>query len=428
MAPFFIWGIAILFYLYEFFLGVFPGTIASFLMKAYQLTPEQFSLMTSGYYMIYAAMQIPVGYFASRFGLKKTLLLATLSCTLGMLGFYLSHDFVTLFISRALMGFGASFGFIVNLLVILQWFPNKKFGFYTGVTQFLGAIGPLFAGGPLSLYFQNRTDNPMQFCLLLVAVGIALVILEGLFFKEKEADEESTLVFLNPRTSLQKGFFQLLKNPQFFFIMFFGGLIYASVPLIGAYWGTSFLVIKEIPVSLAAFITSLIWLGWAFGCPFLGKVSEKTHRRKPVLVISSFIGMIVSLLYLVPGIQSIAILMMITTLIGIAGASQSISFVMISELAPKKSYGMALGFNNMMIMLFASLSPLITGSIIHKQGSEIAEGSFIVGLTLVPIYFFVAFILSLLIKETFCRHQDAVHKLNIDKKIGKFNRIVKNAG
>ena len=78
----FIWVIAALFFLYEFFLRTFVGSIAEQLISSLKLNIDQFTILGSAYYLAYGIMQIPVGVLVDKFGVKKIMVFATLTCAL----------------------------------------------------------------------------------------------------------------------------------------------------------------------------------------------------------------------------------------------------------------------------------------------------------------------------------------------------------
>ncbi|WP_235206122.1 MFS transporter [Coxiella burnetii] len=152
-----IWLIAALFFLYEFFLRTFIGTVAHQIIPDLHLTPESFALIGSAYYIAYAIMQIPVGVLADKFGVKLIMIFAVLVCAVATWLFAQSTGFGFAFFSRFLMGFGSSFAFICLLVIAVTWFPRRYFGFFAGTSQFIGTMGPLLAGGPLVFFSQRRT-------------------------------------------------------------------------------------------------------------------------------------------------------------------------------------------------------------------------------------------------------------------------------
>ena len=117
-----IWGLAALFFLYEFFLRTFVGSVAHQVIPDLKLNAETFAIIGSAYYVAYGVMQIPVGILADKFGVKILMVFATLVCVVSTFLFAHADGFSTAFISRLLMGFGSSsscFNSSIKLLILL---------------------------------------------------------------------------------------------------------------------------------------------------------------------------------------------------------------------------------------------------------------------------------------------------------------------
>lgn len=266
----FIWSLAILFYFYEFFLGVFLGTIAPDFMKSMHLNAEEFSFIGSAYYITYSIMQTPVGVLVDRYGARRLLAIAAFLYTLGVFCISFAHSFYSAFLSRMMMGLGASFAFVSLLVLALNWFPRRQFGLFAGLAQFLGAVGPILAGAPL-VYLLGKVDNNWWLILFLLGIfGISLSFSIGFFVRNKPKGKKNQIIFLNPHESLKKRTVLLLKIPQTWWVIFYAACVYASLPLLGAVWGTAYLMKRGLDHSSAAFVTSMLWFGMAIGCPFLG--------------------------------------------------------------------------------------------------------------------------------------------------------------
>ncbi|MGE0199196.1 MAG: MFS transporter, partial [Simkaniaceae bacterium] len=166
LAALFIWFLASLFYLYEFFLRVFISTISDQVMQDFHLTAQKFAIMGAGYYLAYSLMQIPVGILVDRFGARLLLTIAVVLAAIGGGWFACAHSFEIGFISRCFMGFGSSFAYVCLLMLALNWFPKSHFGLMVGLANLLGALGPFLAGGPLSLLL-NLFDNNWRLILLM---------------------------------------------------------------------------------------------------------------------------------------------------------------------------------------------------------------------------------------------------------------------
>lgn len=407
----FIWALSILFFFYEFFLSVLPATISSSIVEGLNINIEQFAIIGSGYFLTYAFMQIPVGILLDRFSFRVLVTLAAGLCAFGTLCFAFSQGFMSAFVSRLLTGLGSSFGFVGLMVVTLNWFPKKYFAFMLGWGQFLGAIGPLVAGVPIALLLKS-VHGDWRFIFLFVAIfGFILTGLIGVFLKSKKKDPDA-IVFIDKTTSIIRQIKEVFERPQIWWTMAYSSLLYVSLPLIGAFWGTAFLESKGFDKPTASLITSMIWIGLAIGCPFIGKFSEKYKRRIPFFALCAALGVISSLFILFGGVINKYFLGFLFFIVGFAGSGQSLSFAVIAENAPKKLRATALGMNNTSIMGVASIIPPIVTFIIkhYTTGNKITLQAFEKGLIVIPICFIVALIISLLgIKETFCRQQRELH-------------------
>ena len=133
---FLVWGICALFFLYEFLLRTVIGTYQHPVMQDLNLTSFQFSLLsTTIFFLIYGAMQIPAGLIVDKIGLKKALIIATLTCTISSVGFAYSQSYPMAIFYRMVMGFGASFGFICLLISVHDWMPHKYSAIFIGLSQ-----------------------------------------------------------------------------------------------------------------------------------------------------------------------------------------------------------------------------------------------------------------------------------------------------
>ena len=163
-----IWLLAALFFLFEFFLRAFPNTLHNDLVASFRLTGAEFALIGGMYYLAYSFLQIPAGYIFDRLGSKFTMTLACSICALGAIVFLISNIYPVGLIGRLLMGIGSAFGFIGLLTISVRYFDHKYLGFLSGATQILGAVGPILAATPL-LMLTNYLHH-WQYALLLVAV------------------------------------------------------------------------------------------------------------------------------------------------------------------------------------------------------------------------------------------------------------------
>jgi len=415
----FVWILATIFFFYEYFLRVFLGTIADDVMRDLFLSAEQFSIITASYYVAYGIMQTPVGILVDRYGSRLLLTLACIACALGVIWFSFSNGFYAGVFSRLLIGFGSAFAFVSLLSLSLNWFPKDNFGFMVGLAQLLGAIGPIVAGAPLAMVIKMFDGNWRLVMFLTGILGIILTLCLALFIRNKPKGHKNQIFFLSKSEPLLQKIQKLLNNPQIWFITFYAATVYVSLPLLGAYWGVSYIESRGFSKSVAAFIVSMLWLGLSIGCPTIGKVSDKIKRRKPLLIIASLLGILASSLILFFPTNNDIMLAVFFLLLGLAASGQSLSFATISEHAPTKLKATSLGVNNTTIMLLGAIIPQFASSIIQRSAGDntsFVQQNFESGLIIMPILFSTSFLLALFtIKETFCRPQQEIKYVSTKK-------------
>lgn len=405
-----IWSLGAIFFMYEFFLRTFIGSVANQIIPDLNLNPETFSMLGSAYYIAYAAMQIPVGILSDKFGVKLTLSFATLLCALATFYFTHANDFTNAFISRVLMGLGSSFAFVCLLVILINWFPRKYFGSLAGISQFVGTMGPLLGGGPLIALLSDYHESWRTALNFIGIAGIALCGLVIIFVKNNPRGTAKEVIFLQLDSPLGKRLLQLLQNRQAWSIALYSATIYVSIALLGAIWGTAFLQAKGFSQNTAADMVSLSWLGYAIGCPLLGVISDTLKRRKPILIFCACLGVAVTtaMVFLPIGHSTITFSILFC-LLGIFAAGQNIGFAIMSEQVDAKTRATALGLNNAAIMLTGAITPPLASYFIEKAGhgsNHLNVHDFTAGFSIMPILCCLALLASIFfIKETYCKPQ-----------------------
>lgn len=415
-----IWMLAASFFLYEFFLRTFIGSVAGQIIPDLGLNVETFALLASAYAIAYGLMQIPVGVLTDRYGVKIILIFAALVCAVATFFFAHAHSFVSAFTSRLAMGFGSSFAFVCLLVVVATWFPRKNFAFFAGVSQFIGTMGPFLAGGPLIALLYFLHGNWRATLSLIGGFGIVLAILMVFIVKNKPPNVEHSTIFVARAYPVKTQLLKLMRNKQAWLVAIYSGCVYVSIEFLAAMWGNVYLQARGITQQGAGNIISLAWVGYAIGCPLLGALSDFGRRRKPWLIITAIVGFFTTfgITYLplrdTPGVYSIFFF-----LLGIAAAGQNLGFATISEHVEKANRATALGLNNGAVTLFTAMVPPSASYFIYRVTGPSGMAmhnphTFMLGFSIMPLLYLVgAFIAIFLIKETYCRPQKEVIKVNL---------------
>ncbi len=137
-------------YLISQFLRNSVGVIAPDLERELGLSAEALGLLSSAFFMTFAAAQIPLGVIIDRYGPRAAMLGSVALAALGCVVFAEAENTALLILGRALMGLGCSSFFVAPLTIYARWFSPSRFSTLTSMQLGLGSLGTLFATAPLA--------------------------------------------------------------------------------------------------------------------------------------------------------------------------------------------------------------------------------------------------------------------------------------
>lgn len=106
-------------------------------------------MLTSVYFLVFAAAQIPVGILLDRFGPRRVQSALLLLAAVGAGLFAISTDFLSLLIARAMIGLGVAAALTAGLKSIILWFPRERVALLNGYMVMLGSLGAVTATAPV---------------------------------------------------------------------------------------------------------------------------------------------------------------------------------------------------------------------------------------------------------------------------------------
>jgi MFS family permease len=111
-------------------------------------------LLTSAYFLTFAAAQLPVGVALDRYGPTRTEGLLILVAAAGSVLFALAGSLGTLILGRALIGLGVSSCLIAAFKAYTDAVPRDRMPFVNGLNMAAGGLGALMGGAPAGLAMQ----------------------------------------------------------------------------------------------------------------------------------------------------------------------------------------------------------------------------------------------------------------------------------
>jgi MFS family permease len=126
------------------------GVIAPDLRAEFTLGANEIAALSSIFFLVFAAMQIPLGVGLDRFGPKLCLVVSSGVAIIGGVVFALAPDYAGLVLGRILLGIGCSAFFMAPLALYARWFAKERFSTLAGIQLGAGSIGTLIATWPLA--------------------------------------------------------------------------------------------------------------------------------------------------------------------------------------------------------------------------------------------------------------------------------------
>lgn len=407
LYPMLVWFIGATFYFYEFFIQVSPNVMVPELMNYFQVNATHLSALTLTYFIAYASMQLPGGILLDRFGPRRLMTVAVLFCAVGSLVFATTKLFAMAELARFVTGLGSAFALLGTLVLTANWFSSRYFATLSGLLLTVGMSGAIFGEAPLAYAIERyHWQNVVYFLGL---VGIILALLLWLIVRDRGAPPTTPRKKATLRR-VTRNTLNILKSKATWLTAAFGALMFAPTVVFGTLWGISFLTARfDMPRTSAAILVSLLFVGWAVGCPLFGNFSDRLGKRKPPLYVSSVGALltILPLLYL-PHLPYMVVGVLLT-LLGFFSSGFVIAFSICRELHSFEYSGAALGFMNMINTLSAAASPVLVAIVMDfaSRGEFSGHGprvysshDYVLAFSLLPIFLTLALALLPLVKET----------------------------
>ena len=159
-------------YLYR----VVNAVIAPDLARDLNLDAADLGLLTSAYFLTFAAFQLPLGLLLDRFGPRRTEAVLLLFAAAGAAAFALAQSSTTLIVGRALIGFGVSACLMAAFKAFVEWFPRDRLPLVNGCQMAAGGLGALAATAPVA-WALTVTDWRGVFLALAVATLAAAAVI-----------------------------------------------------------------------------------------------------------------------------------------------------------------------------------------------------------------------------------------------------------
>lgn len=179
-------------YFLSYLFRVVNAVIAPNLASDLQIGPADLGLLTSAYFVSFAAFQLPLGVLLDRFGPRRVEGGLLIFAAGGALVFGMATSLFGLSAGRALIGLGVSSGYMAAIKAYTLWFPAQLWPRINGLHLAAGGLGALSATVPVE-FALKYADWRGVFILL---AGLSALVAAAIFWGVPEKRQDVSTIQL----------------------------------------------------------------------------------------------------------------------------------------------------------------------------------------------------------------------------------------
>jgi len=396
-----------LFFSYGFFQRVSPSVMVEDLMREFAVGAAILGNLSAFYFYSYAALQVPIGLLLDRFGPRRLLSAAAALCALGSLLFAMAPDVTVAYLGRLLIGTGAGFTWVGALTLVTLFFPPHRFAFLVGVSQFFGMVGGVLGQAPLAAavaaYGWRATMTAAAVVGALLAALLYLVVRD-----RPRADTVGGQAAVTMAAAIRR----VAANPQTWIAALLGGCFVGPVLAFGGLWGVPYLMQSHgIDRPQAAGAVSFFFIGFGFGAPILGWLSDHVHRRRLPLLFATTCSLSTLLVIFHGPALPLWAACIVFAVHGFGAGGMVLSVASAREHNPPNVTGAVYGLVNTAVVGGGALLQPLIGWLLDlnwdgrmEDGARVyAPEAFALALAVLPAVSAVGVLAALATRETHCR-------------------------
>ena len=348
------------------------AVIAPDLVADINLSAAGLGLMTSAYFLSFAACQLPLGVMLDRIGPRKTEVVLLLLAATGSVWFATAKTETGLICARALIGIGVSACLMASFKAFVEWFPREKHPVTNGIVLMAGGLGAMSSTAPIEAALQVTDWRGVFLGLAAVSVVASAV----LYFAAPERPADRRTLTRDSVGDQVKDMGGILRTPIFYrhipLVVVSQGAFLAALTLWVGPWFRDVAGLDRggVATSLLIFAT-VMTSGYLINGGTASRLNRRGYKTESIVLTGILFFMIIQ----VPIIMCVkAGATIIWALFAFFGTSGSVMFAALSQHFPGHLMGRVSTMMNLLVFLLAFSLQWSMGAIINLFPAGTADG------------------------------------------------------
>lgn len=316
--------------------------IASDLSAELGLDAADMGLLTSVYFLTFAALQLPVGIWLDRYGPRRVEAALLLFAAAGSLLFAIAGGFAALTLGRAFIGLGVAAAFTAGVKANAQWFPKDRSATMNGYLLMLGALGALSATTPARMLLDWSGGWRGLFAIL-AAATVACAVMIWIVVPEATAAG-------SPHAGPQPSLKVIYRDPRFWRVAPLSAMCAGTAWAVQSLWAAPWLTdVDHLPRAEVTGHLFAMAVALSIAALLLGAATDRLSRHGigPQILLGFAATMVIAaqlaliLRWPLPSYVSWSI-------VAAAGSTPVVSYAILAECFPKEVGGRANGALNLL--------------------------------------------------------------------------------
>ena len=251
-----------------------PGAIFDVLQGDFVADASKITLLGAIFCYVYALTQLVVGPLVDKLGGFRVIAIGGLIFAIGSIIFPHSESLIGLYLSRALLGFGAATFYLSTIREVKKYAKDSNFSLAVSYILFIGYSGGIFANAPfVAAVNQIGWRNSLYFLGFFTLFLAILFLIIFVIFKPIHIEKKTSFSLLPFKEVLS------IKDNQYLYL--FGAINYGLYYVLQTVIGKKFLEdFCQIELNSAAMMLSVMAIISAFAGTITAFISKKMNNAR----------------------------------------------------------------------------------------------------------------------------------------------------